>query len=170
MGALSRHPALEQKGPWPTLRMWARWEGERVALVSLAPARGTQAGQVLLPCDPELLMQLGRISLGGSRAGLYAACLAEDGTDRRLVLCPRGSAGAVRICGAVSSVAEALYGKTRSAMLTVGQIQRASGRTDDAAQWSALARQLLMAKRAARRRGRSVRTMSGGLPTLGKRG
>jgi hypothetical protein len=54
-------------------------------------------------------------------------------------------------------------------MLTVGQIRRTSGHQDEAAQWSALARQLLMAKRSVRR-GRSARTVSGGLPTLGKRG
>ncbi|MCZ1014076.1 hypothetical protein [Streptomyces noursei] len=78
-------------------------------------------------------MKLARIALGGSRAGLYAACLPDDGADRRLVLCPRGSAGAVRICGAVSSVADTLYGNTQTAMLTAGQLLRTSGRQDEVA-------------------------------------
>lgn len=166
---MSPHPALDPAVAWPTLGMWVRWEGGRLDLVSLAPARATQADQVLLPCDSELLIQLGKISLGSSRASLYAARLAEDDADHRLVLCPRGIEGAVRISGAVSSVAEPLYGKTRAAMLAAGRVRRAAGHQDEATQWSAMARQLLMAKRAARRR-RSVRTVSGGLPTLGKRG
>ncbi|HZX36740.1 MAG TPA: hypothetical protein VFF37_00100, partial [Streptomyces sp.] len=69
----------------------------------------------------------------------------------------------------VSSVADTLYGRTRAAMLTAGQLSRVSGQDDEAAHWGALARQLLLAKRSARR-GRSVRAVSGGLPTLGKRG
>lgn len=169
MDATPRHPALDQELPWPTLCMWVRWEGERLDLVTLAPAPRAQPEQVLLPCAPELLIQLGRISLGSSRAGLYAARLVENTTDRRLVLCPRGSEGAVRVRGAVSSLADALYGKARSAMLASGQIQKATRRPDEAAHWRALARQLLLAKRSARR-AHSVRTVSGGLPTLGKRG
>lgn len=169
MDARAPHPALDPAIAWPTLGMWARWEGERLDLVSLAPARGAQGEQVLLPCSPELLIQLGKISLGGSRAGLYAVRLTEDGADHRLVLCQRGLAGAVRIGGAVSSIAEPLYGKTRAAMLAASREQRAAGNQDEAGQWSAMARQLLMAKRASRR-GRSVRTVSGGLPTLGKHG
>ncbi|GAA3821685.1 2'-5' RNA ligase family protein [Streptomyces chiangmaiensis] len=55
--------------------MWARWDDGRLDLVSLAPARATQADQILLPCDPELLIQLGKISLGSSRASLYATPL-----------------------------------------------------------------------------------------------
>jgi hypothetical protein len=51
-------------------------------------------------------VQLGKILLGGSRASLYAAPLAGDGADRRLVLCPRGSESAVRIRGAVSLVTD----------------------------------------------------------------
>jgi hypothetical protein len=137
--------------------------------VSLAPTRGAQPEQALLPCAAELLMQLGRIALGSSRADLYTARLLEEDADRRLVLCPRGSAGAVRIHGAVSSVADTLYGKTRAAMLAADQIQRTAGSTDEAAQWGDMARQLMTAKRSARR-GRSVRTVSGGLPTLGKHG
>ncbi|MBV9025593.1 MAG: hypothetical protein JO362_17780 [Streptomycetaceae bacterium] len=169
MDATSSHPALEPGVHWPTLPVWIRWKGERIDLISLAPARGAQTEHALLPYDAELLTQLGRIALGGSRTSLYAARLTEDGADRRLVLCPRGSAGAVRIRGAVSSVADTLYGKTRAAILTAGQLRRALGHQDEAKQWSALARQLLMAKRSARR-GRSVRTVSGGLPTLGKHG
>jgi hypothetical protein len=42
--------------------MWVRWEGERLGLVSLAPARGTKAEQALLPCAPELLIQLRKVS------------------------------------------------------------------------------------------------------------
>lgn len=67
-------------------------EGGRADLVSPAPALGAQTEQVLLPCEPELLIQLGKISLRGSRASLYAARLAEDVAEQRLVLCPRGSA------------------------------------------------------------------------------
>ncbi|MFD4258685.1 hypothetical protein ACFWR9_13870 [Streptomyces sp. NPDC058534] len=169
MDARAPHPALDPAIAWPTLGMWVRWDRERLDLVSLAPVRGTKADQVLLPCSPELLIQLGKISLGGSRAGLYAVRLTKDGADHRLVLCQRGLEGAVRISGAVSSIAEPLYGKTRAAMLAAGREQRAAGSQDEAAQWSAMARQLLMAKRASRR-GHSVRTVSGGLPTLGKHG
>ncbi|HEY9332008.1 MAG TPA: hypothetical protein VIS09_27845 [Streptomyces sp.] len=167
MNTTPRHPALDQDLSWPTLRMWVRREGEHVELVSLAPTRGAHPEEVLLPCDSEPLIQLGKISLGSSRAGLYAARLTDDGSDHRLVLCQRGWEGAVRISGAVSSIAEPLYGKTRAAMLAVGREQRVAGNRDEAVQWSAMARQLLMAKRA-RRRGRSIRTVSGGLPTLGK--
>lgn len=163
------HPALDPAAAWPTLGMWVRWEDKRLDLVSLAPSRGTQAEQILLPCAPELLIQLGKISLGGSRAGLYAVRLVLQGMDRRLVLCRRDLEGAVRISGAVSSIADPLYGNTRAAMLAAGREQRDAGSQDEAAQWSAMARQLLMAKRASRR-GRSVRTVSGGLPTLGKHG
>lgn len=169
MDATAPHPALDPSIAWPTLGMWVRWEGERLDLVSLAPARDVKADQVLLPCSPELLLQLGKISLGSSRAGLYAMRLTEDGADHRLVICQRGLEGAVRISGAVSSIAEPLYGKTRAAILAAGREQRAAGNHDEASQWSAMARQLLMAKRASRR-GRSVRTVSGGLPTLGKHG
>ncbi|MFD7089897.1 hypothetical protein ACFV94_19165 [Streptomyces sp. NPDC059896] len=169
MDVKAPHPALDSAIAWPTLGMWVRWDGERLDLVSLSPTRGATADQVLLPCSPELLIQLGKISLGGSRAGLYAACLTKDGADHRLVLCQRGWEGAVRISGAVSSIAEPLYGKTRAAMLAAGREQRNAGNQAGAAQWSAMARQLLMAKRASRR-GRSVRTVSGGLPTLGKHG
>ncbi|MEU9189887.1 hypothetical protein AB0D14_36210 [Streptomyces sp. NPDC048484] len=169
MDAMEPHPALAPAVAWPTLGMWVRWESGRLDLVSLAPARDAQADQVLLPCDPELLIQLGKVSLGSSQAGLYAVRLAQEGADRRVVLCRRGLESAVRISGTGSSIADPLYGKTRAAMLAAGREQRAAGKQDEAAQWSAMARQLLMAKRSARR-GRSVRTVSGGLPTLGKRG
>ncbi|MGA4846548.1 hypothetical protein ACOBQB_09860 [Streptomyces sp. G5(2025)] len=169
MNTTPSRPALDQGLSWPTLRMWVRRDGECVDLVSLAPARGAHPEEVLLPSDPEPLIQLGKISLGSSRAGLYAVCLTQEGTDRRLVLCQRGSEGAVRISGIMSSIAAPLYGKTRAAMLAAGREQRAAGNQDAAAQWSTMARQLLLAKRSSRR-GRSVRTISGGLPTLGKHG
>jgi hypothetical protein len=148
--------------------MWVRRKDERFDLVALAPAQGTHVEEILLPCDAELLIKLGTISLGGSRAGLYATRLAEADTDLRLVLCSRGTEGAVRIHGIVPSIAEPLYGKTRAALLAAAQIQRAAGRPAEAAQWSVLTRQLMMAKRSARQ-ARSIRTTSGGLPTLGKR-
>ncbi|MFC7912520.1 hypothetical protein [Streptomyces sp. NPDC057386] len=169
MDALPRHPALSPGATWPTLRMWVRREDEHAVLVALAPARGARPEEVLLPCDAALLILLGRIALGSSRAGLYAAHLDEEDPDRRLVLCARGAPGAVRVRGAVSSVADTLYGRTRAAMLAAGALRRASGRDDEAAHWGTLARQLLLAKRSARR-GRSVRAVSGGLPTLGRRG
>ncbi|MFD7919678.1 hypothetical protein ACFV3R_10675 [Streptomyces sp. NPDC059740] len=167
--ALPRHPALSPGASWPTLRMWVRREDEHTVLVALAPARGTRPEEVLLPCDAALLILLGRIALGNSRAALYAARLDEEDPGRRLVLCARGAPGAVRVHGAMSSVADALYARTRAAMLTAGALLRASGQGDEAAHWGTLARQLLLAKRSARR-GHSVRTVSGGLPTLGKRG
>lgn len=167
MDATPPHPALDPAIAWPTLGMWVRWEGKRLDLVSLAPARDAKADHVLLPSSAELLLKLGKISLGTSRAGLYAVHLTQDSADHRLVLCQRGWEGAVRISGAVSSIAEPLYGKTRAAILAARREQRAVGNHNEAAQWSAMARQLLMAKRASRR-GRSVRTVSGGLPTLGK--
>ncbi|MFI1189320.1 hypothetical protein [Streptomyces californicus] len=169
MDATGPHPARDPAVAWPTLDMWVRWDGRRLDLVSLAPTRDAQADEVLLPYDPELLMLLGKISLGGSRAGLYATRLAQEETDRRVVLCRRGSEGSVRISGTGSSIADPLYAKTRAAMLAAGREHRAAGNQDEAAQWKAMARQLLMAKRSARR-GHSVRTVSGGLPTLGKHG
>ncbi|MFJ8752113.1 hypothetical protein ACIREO_22695 [Streptomyces sp. NPDC102441] len=169
MDAIGPHPALDPAVAWPTLGMWVRWDGGRLDLVSLAPTRDAQADQVLLPCDPELLIQLGKISLGRSRAGPYAVRLVQEGTDHRVVLCRRGSEGAIRISGTGSSMADPLYAKTRAAMLAAGREHRAEGNQDEAAQWSAMARQLLMTKRLSRR-GRSIRTISGGLPTFGKHG
>ncbi|WP_189281834.1 hypothetical protein [Streptomyces atratus] len=81
MDAKHDHPALDQAVAWPSLRMWARWEGKSVGLVSLAPTRGAQAEQVLIPCDAALLIQLGRISLGSSRASLYVARLTDESAD-----------------------------------------------------------------------------------------
>ncbi|MFF8601871.1 hypothetical protein ACF065_27625 [Streptomyces sp. NPDC015232] len=169
MDALPRHPALSPGAAWPTLRMWVRREDEHAVLVAFAPARGARPEEVLLPCDAALLTLLGRIALGSSRAGLYAARLDEEGAGRRLVLCARGAPGAVRVRGAVGSVADTLYGRTRAAMLTAGALLRASGQDDEAALWGTLARQLLLAKRSTHQ-GRSVRAVSGGLPTPGKRG
>ncbi|MBP5935370.1 hypothetical protein [Streptomyces acidiscabies] len=172
MDALFRHPALSPGAAWPTLRMWVRREDEHAVLVSLAPAPEARPEEVLLPCDAALLTLLGSIALGSSRAGLYAARLDEQDPARRLVLCARGVPGALRVRGATSAVADTLYGRTRSAMLTAGHLLRASGQRDEAAHWGTLARGLMLAKRSARRgrRGRSVRAVSGGLPTLGKRG
>ncbi|MFH9551684.1 hypothetical protein [Streptomyces sp. NPDC017435] len=84
-------------------------------------AQGWVMACVIGEVSMSLRRTLGKISLGGSRAGSYAACLAEDGADRQLVFCPHGAGDAVRLGRIVSSVADTPYGKTQTAMLTVGQ-------------------------------------------------
>ncbi|WP_327425318.1 hypothetical protein OG963_00040 [Streptomyces sp. NBC_01707] len=56
--------------------------------------------------------------------------------------------------------------RTRTALLRGAQQHQQAGRSDEATVWSAAARGLLLAGR--RAKGPSVRTVSGGLPTLGQ--
>lgn len=82
MDARAPHPALDPAIAWPTLGMWVRWEGERLDLVSLAPARGATADQVLLPCSPELLIQLGSREASRGEPGGAADPAATGGSGR----------------------------------------------------------------------------------------
>lgn len=169
MDALPRHPALSPGASWPTLRMWVRRKGEHAVLVTLAPARGAGPEEVLLPCDAALLILL----FGGSPS----AAAGPPGTPRAWTkktptggwCCARGahparSGSAARSPGGRRLVRADAGGDAdgRSAAAGVGA-------GDEAAHGGTPARQLLLAKRSARR-GRSVRAVSGGLPTLGKRG
>lgn len=82
--------------------------------------------------------------------------------------CLRGTAGAVRVPGSVAAIAETLGARARAAVLRGAQLHRQAGRAGEAETWSAAARTTLLARRGATR-GRSVHTVSGGLPTLGRR-
>ncbi|MFF3402162.1 hypothetical protein ACFYW6_27065 [Streptomyces sp. NPDC002659] len=167
---LCQHPALDGWMQWPSIRMWVRRDGMRLDIVSLAPAREARTDFVLLPCDEEVLVLLGQIAACGSRASLYVTHL-NPAYDKRLVLCGRRATGAVRVHGSVPMVRDRLYTRTRTAMLNVASVHRTAGRSDAAVVWSALARRILVAKRTANKagKGRSVRAVSGGLPTLGLR-
>jgi Shikimate dehydrogenase substrate binding domain len=161
------HPAAAGQ-PWPTLRIRVRRaeDGQLVA-ASTQAAPGAVIEQVLLPSDWDTLVGLGRIAVGESRARLY---LTTHGAPEpgQLVLCLRGAEGAVRVQGPLAPIADALGGRVRAAVLRMTALYRAAGRIDEARRWRALGRRMLKARRAART-GRSVRTASGGLPTLGKR-
>ncbi|MFI8200407.1 hypothetical protein ACIF6K_28440 [Streptomyces sp. NPDC085942] len=85
-----------------------------------------------------------------------------------LVLCLRGAPGAVRVEGPLAPVAEVPAGRARTAALGIAAVHRAAGQTEQARVWRARARQILKARRSVRR-GRSVRTASAGLPSLGHR-
>ncbi|MFH8217761.1 hypothetical protein ACH4C2_01040 [Streptomyces sp. NPDC018057] len=65
-------------------------------------------------------------------------------------------------------MAEPPADRARAAVLRVAAVHRAAGRAGQAQVWRARARQILKARRYTRR-GRSVRTASAGLPSLGHR-
>lgn len=166
----AEHPALAGVRKWPTVRVWARRRQGGLD-VSLAPLRDGRVEHALLPCDGETLLTLCHIGTGASRAGLYAAPLQSSRSTKLLVLCSRRDPGAVRVRGSVTNLGEILFSKARTAILKIATTYREAGDTDAAAAWVALADRALEVKRATRQasKGRSVRAVSGGLPSLGKR-
>ncbi|MGW0673151.1 hypothetical protein [Streptomyces sp. NPDC002746] len=165
MGAEIGHPVLAGAS-WPVIGVRVRREGHSLRAGFWPPAPHTVLVDVLLPCTWAELEGIARIGVGQSRARVYVRELV-DGSPL-LVLCLRGSPGAVRIEGQLSPLAEPLTARARAAALGVAAVHRADGRVEEAQVWRALARQILKARRSARR-GRSVRTASAGLPSLGRR-
>ncbi|MEV4191031.1 hypothetical protein [Streptomyces toxytricini] len=165
MGEEIGHPALTG-GPWPVIGVRVRREGHSLRAASWRPAPYAAAEDVLLPCTWPELEGLARIAAGQSRARVYVRGLDDAGP--LLVLCLRGAPGAVRVDGPLSPVAETLTARARAAVLRVAAVHREAARAEEAQVWRARARQILNDRRAARR-GRSVRTASAGLPSLGQR-
>lgn len=161
------HPALAGV-PWPVIGVRVRREERRPLSASWRPARWTVLEDVLMPCTWPELEGLAEIAVGLSRARVYVRDLGGAEPDRRLVLCLRGAAGAVRVEGPLTPVAEVLAARARAAALRVAAVHREADRQAEAQAWRARARRILKDGRAARR-GRSVRAASGGLPTLGGR-
>ncbi|MFF3257009.1 hypothetical protein ACFYWP_39915 [Actinacidiphila glaucinigra] len=154
--------------PWASIGMRIEREGERIVSAYLYPVRSPRAEQVLLPRDEATLVTLGRIAAGESRARLYVTDSAHDAGW--LELCLRGTAGAVAVTGGIAAYADPLVGKVRQAMTRTAARHQAAGDTDEAQRWKQMARAVARAKRAAdQQHRRSVRTVSGGLPTLGRR-
>ncbi|MFI1225926.1 MULTISPECIES: hypothetical protein [Streptomyces] len=166
MGVEIGHPALAG-GSWPVIGVRVRRESQRLRAGAWRPAPHMVQEDVLLPCTWAELEGIARIAVGQSRARVYVRELVDGGP--LLVLCLRGAPGAVLVEGPLSSLAEPLTARARAAVLGVAAVHRADGRVEEAQVWRALARQILKARRSARR-GRSVRTASAGLPSLGRRG
>lgn len=166
-----QHLVVTGARKWPTVRVWVRRQNGLLDVASLAPLRDARIEHALLPCEADGLVRLSRIGLGVSRASLYVAPLDSSAQDKRLVLCSRSTAGAVRVHGSVTNVRDTLFKKARTALLNIAAAHKGAGRSDVAAAWDALAASALVTQRAARQaaKGRSIRTMSGGLPSLGKR-
>lgn len=162
-----RHPALDGE-PWPAVGVRVHREDRCPRAASWRPAPHAVLEDVLLPSTWEELERLAEVAAGLSRARVYVRELDTAGPDRRLVLCLRGAPGAVRVQGPLAPVAEVLAARTRTAALRAAAVHRAAGRRPQAQVWSARARRLLRLIQEARR-GRSVRTASAGLPTLGGR-
>ncbi|MFJ5220516.1 hypothetical protein ACIP98_38275 [Streptomyces sp. NPDC088354] len=121
-----------------------------------------------MPTDEASLLAMCWIASGESRARLYVAAGEEHGSWLRL--CLRGTPGAVLVTGSVASHAEPLLRQIRQAMLRTAERHRAAGDTEEAQRWRQMARKALRARQSAdKRRHGSVRTVSGGLPTLGQR-
>lgn len=160
------HPAVAG-GVWPVIGVRVRREtGRGLRAASWGPGPYAVLEDVVLPCTWPELEGLARIAVGQSRARVYVRELDTAGT--LLVLCLRGAPGAVRVEGPLSPVAEPLAARARAAALGVAAAHRAAGRAGQAQVWRVRARQILKARRSARR-GRSVRTASAGLPSLGRR-
>lgn len=162
-----RHPALDGE-PWPAVGVRVRREDRLLRAASWTTAPLAVQQDVLLPCTWPELERLAEVAAGQSRARVYVRDLAAAGPDGRLVLCLRGAPGAVRVQGRLAPGAEVLGARARAAALRVAAVHRAAGRQEDAQLWSARGRRLLRIIQSARR-GRSVRTSSAGLPTLGGR-
>jgi len=144
--------------------------GDRIESATLYPVRSVHVEQVLLPDDPEALTAIGEIVTGESRSRLYVVPTASDGEKEVLRLCLRGTPGAVRVSGPIAAYADVLLGRTRRAMLQVAARYRDAGDEVEALRWKQMPRRLLISKRSVGRgKGASVRSVSGGLPTLGKR-
>ncbi|WP_331750684.1 hypothetical protein OG215_36100 (plasmid) [Streptomyces globisporus] len=160
------HPAVAG-GVWPVIGVRVRRErGGGLRAASWGPGPSVVLVDVLLPCTWPELEGLARIAVGRSRARVYVRELATPGP--LLVLCLRGAPGAVRVEGPLSPMAELLAARVRAAVLGVAAVHRGAGRTEQAQAWRSRARQILKARRSARRGG-SVRTASAGLPSLGHR-
>lgn len=166
----AEHPALTGVRKWPTVRLWVRRQQGSLA-VSLAPLRDGRVEYVLLPCDGETLLTLCHIGTGTGRAGLYVAPLQSSRRTELLVLCSRRTPGAVRVRGSVTNLGDTLFNKARTVVLKIAATYREDGDEEAASAWAAVAGRALEVKRAARQaaKGQSVRTVSGGLPSLGKR-
>jgi hypothetical protein len=162
-----RHPALTGD-PWPVIGVRVRREDRSPRAASWRPAPRAVLEDVLLPCTWTELEGLAEIAVGLSRARVYVTDLGGAEPDRRLVLCLRGAPGAVQVEGPLTPVSEVLAARTRAATLRVSAVHREAGRPEEAQLWRARARRILKDGRAARR-GRSVRAVSAGLPTLGRR-
>lgn len=162
-----RHPALTGD-PWPVIDVRVRREDSSPRAASWRPAPHTALEDVLLPCTWPELERLAEIATGLTRARVYVTNLVAAEPDRRLVLCLRGTPGAVQVEGPLTPVAEVLTARTRAATLRVAAIHREAGRPQEAQLWRARARRILKDGRTARR-GQSVRATSAGLPTLGRR-
>ncbi|TLQ39172.1 hypothetical protein [Streptomyces marianii] len=167
MGEEIGHPALTG-GPWPVIGVRVRREGQGLRAASWRPAPHAAAEDVLLPSTWPELEGLARIAAGQSRARVYVRVLDDADAGPLLVLCLRGAPGAVRVEGPLSPVAETLTARARAAVLRVAAVHREADRAEEAQVWRARGRQILKDRRAARR-GRSVRTASAGLPSLGQR-
>ncbi|MER0476773.1 hypothetical protein ABR737_43600 [Streptomyces sp. Edi2] len=161
-----RHPALTG-APWPVIGVRVRRGDCGPRAASWRPAPRTVLEDVLLPCTWPELERLAEIATGRSRARVYVQDFGAAEPERRLVLCLRGAAGAVRVEGPLAPVAELLAARARAAVLRVAAVHREAGRVEDAQVWRGRARGILKDGRAARR-GRSVRAASAGLPTLGR--
>jgi len=151
--------------------MRVRWVGRQVAEASLAPRSPGRYERVFMPGDEKTLGAIGAIATGESGASLYVA-LAEPGQSRRLRLCVRGAPGAVRVTGSLKLYQDLLVRQTQAAMLRAAAERQRYGESELAGRLRSMAGALPAAKRAADRKngkGRSVRTVSGGLPTLGRR-
>lgn len=162
-----RHPALTGEA-WPVIGVRVRREDRSPRAASWRPAPRAVLEDVLLPCVWPELEGLAQIATGLNRARVYVRDLGGAEPDRRLVLCLCGAPGAVRVEGPLAPVAEILAARTRAAALRVAAVHREADRPEEAQLWRARARRILKDGRAARR-GRSVRAVSAGLPTLGQR-
>ncbi|WP_329543379.1 hypothetical protein OG548_45705 [Streptomyces sp. NBC_01356] len=125
-----------------------------------------------MPGDEKTLAAIGAIAAGESRARLYVTPGAPDEGKRALRLCVRGTPGAVRVTGPLGAYADLLLRQTQNAMHRAAAQRQKAGDTVQARTLKGMAGALPAAKRAADKTttgSGSVRTVSGGLPTLGKR-
>ncbi|MFE5805007.1 hypothetical protein [Streptomyces sp. NPDC056491] len=123
-----------------------------------------------MPGDEKTLAAIGAIATGESTARLYVAP-APPGRPERLHLCVRGAPGAVLVTGFLETYRDLLVRQTQAALRCAAAACESAGDTGAAGRLRSMAGALPAARRAADRKstGRSVRTVSGGLPTLGPR-
>lgn len=156
----------------PGLGMRVRWGGgTEVAEASLTLGGPGRYTHVLMPEDEKTLVAIGAIATGESRARLYVALIVPEQGRQGLRLCVRGAAGGVRVTGPLAASADLLLRQTQKAMRRVAAQHLKGGDTAQANRLRSRADTLSAAKRAMdkKKRGGSVRTISGGLPTLGRR-
>ncbi|WP_369243640.1 hypothetical protein [Streptomyces sp. R41] len=123
-----------------------------------------------MPSDEKTLAAIGAIATGESSARLYVAPAPPD-QPKRLHLCVRGAPGAVRVTGFLEAYRDLLVRQTQAAMRRAATEYQKAGDAEVAGRLRSMAGALPAARRAAdkKSKGRSVRTVSGGLPTLGHR-